>query len=484
MGKSKRSAALAMVAVGLGSTLTMVASPASAAGTATVDTSAAFAAALNDATTDRIVLSDDITLAVQPDRPAGADDLTVDGDGFTLTAAPHSWAIGTSVPTSDLSIVNLEITGATHSAIHWKGGSVNIADSLIDSNSSAEPGGGVSAESARTFEVSNTVFADNDSDRQGGALFTTGELAVASSYFESNTSALTSGAIEAPEQSVTMTDSVFVGNEATDGGGAVSAVHVDVSNSSFLGNSGGTGAIVGAETLMVDHSSFVANSGIAGGALSSPTITVVNSTLAANDADRGGATFSTDLTLVYSTIASNSAAEGASLDSGGSGELTSFGSVVTDSDGGANCSGFIRTTSRGYNVEGQQDTCGLHGTGDLASVADTKLADPDATDSGSVFLTPLPGSVLLDAIPTSACQSGATMRITDDQIGTVRPTGRGCDIGAVEADPRQTPPAPTKTPITAPAMTAPVPAKIAARTRAIARAQPAAAVAGTASFTG
>jgi hypothetical protein len=40
---------------------------------------------------------------------------------------------------------------------------------------------------------------------------------------------------------------------------------------------------------------------------------------------------------------------------------------------------------------------------------------------------PQAGSVLIDAIPASACPT------LEDSNGTARPQGEGCDIGAVEA---------------------------------------------------
>lgn len=51
-------------------------------------------------------------------------------------------------------------------------------------------------------------------------------------------------------------------------------------------------------------------------------------------------------------------------------------------------------------------------------------------------MLPLTGSVLIDAIPTAACDPTVTV----DQRGVTRPQIGGCDVGAVEVEAPVEPP--------------------------------------------
>jgi hypothetical protein len=80
-------------------------------------------------------------------------------------------------------------------------------------------------------------------------------------------------------------------------------------------------------------------------------------------------------------------------------------------------------------------SCGFStGAGDLAPGTDSKLGSVALANNGGSTQTLLPpsGSPLVDAIPVGSCQASIAAGITTDQIGTTRPQGPACDIGALE----------------------------------------------------
>ena len=106
-------------------------------------------------------------------------------------------------------------------------------------------------------------------------------------------------------------------------------------------------------------------------------------------------------------------------------------------DGG----GSAAFSSGGHNIAA--GACSFGGTTDQADLGTAALSLGALAGAGPVH-TPGAGSVLIDAIPAADCA------VATDQLGTSRPQGSGCDVGAVEivpAGPAPTPPA-TPTPAT------------------------------------
>ena|SRR5688500_450479 len=87
------------------------------------------------------------------------------------------------------------------------------------------------------------------------------------------------------------------------------------------------------------------------------------------------------------------------------------------------------STSNGWNFS-DDASCEFTNTalGDRESAGDPLLGGLAADGTR----TPLTGSPLIDAIPLASCQADGAAGITTDQIGNPRPSGAGCDIGAVE----------------------------------------------------
>jgi predicted outer membrane repeat protein len=117
---------------------------------------------------------------------------------------------------------------------------------------------------------------------------------------------------------VTVTNSTFIGNEASDDGGAISGTTVTVTNSTFMNNNGGDGGAISGTTVTVTNSTFIGNdaNSFVGGAIGAEgTVTVTNSTFIGNEALIGGAiaAFGTTVRVTNSTFVGNSAAFGGAI---------------------------------------------------------------------------------------------------------------------------------------------------------------------------
>jgi hypothetical protein len=139
------------------------------------------------------------------------------------------------------------------------------------------------------------------------------------------------------------------------------------------------------------------------------------------------------VSLVYSTVVANGSGEDE-----GEGEnivandLSLFGSVVVGNPGSRDCVVVNGSaTSAGWNYS-DDDSCGLSGTGDTQNGGPTGLGALGANGGIGRTMVPQSGSPLLNAIPTANCQNDGAAGVTADERGVTRPSGTGCEIGAVE----------------------------------------------------
>ncbi|GAA0722374.1 choice-of-anchor Q domain-containing protein [Dokdonella soli] len=211
-----------------------------------------------------------------------------------------------------------------------------------------------------------------------------------------------------------------------------------VSWSTFSGNaatsstSGDGGAIAHTGTdLHVSTSTFNGNSAARyGGAIySNSPATIVNSTFAANAGSLGGGAFyqtgSGASSVTYTTIVGNTAPFGAGLyNDGGATSTLTIGKSIVSANSAGNCDGVLATA--GYNLSNDTGCGGVFtGTGDLVNQS---LPMGALANNGGPTLTMLPqaGNPAINHIPAAQCA------ILVDQRGAGRPSGVGCDSGAVE----------------------------------------------------
>ena len=252
----------------------------------------------------------------------------------------------------------------------------------------------------------------------GGALrIVGGEVIVNHSLFLANSNDGHGGAIGLSRSKLTVNNSSFVKNRASGDGGAIIAFRSTglISNSSFVGN----------RTRLAQ----------AGGAISvdeDATVDIVNSTFYDNYAGYGGAV-ATRITRPYSTVASRTTLTHVTMvDNRSAGEQglniwvdendVNFklrNSLIVGKKGeyrkfGSSCHGPLRENSGNFIEDG--------------SCASMEGGDPmlgEMTGAHAYFPL-LDGSPALDAADARFCSAA-------DQVGTPRPQGGGCDIGAIES---------------------------------------------------
>lgn len=225
---------------------------------------------------------------------------------------------------------------------------------------------------------------------------------------------------------------LFINKDLTITGSGVGSTIIEQTNPVFrvfdIGNPGGVLPIVSISNLTVKGGHAIAPSNsqafpghIHGGGIHNHGILfLTNVTITGNDArpDTGGGIFSAgagaSATLINDTIKDNTAQH----DGGGianTGTTTLKNTIMADNSP-VNCSGTI--TSAGNNLD-TSDTCLFRATGDLINT--NPLLGP--LTNGVYPL--LAGSPAIDAGTNTLCP-------LTDEIGTIRPQGARCDIGAFE----------------------------------------------------
>lgn len=288
------------------------------------------------------------------------------------------------------------------------GGAVFVEQGPIDINNStlrgsqAYQGGAVAAE-AGPITVTDALFAGNRSEAEGGAIFAGSDVVtVARTRFEAN-GARKGGGIYTQESEIQVTGSQFIQNwSAIEGGGLAGELYtgITVTDCVFKDNRSGSGGGIGTVGwIKITNSLFYGNAARDGGAASAGGgMTVTASTVVHNVAEKeGGGLHARGLALQHSIVANNRAGSQPDL-------ATSY---------------YSDTPTHGYNLIGQP--------GFLIAV-DTDIVGVDLgliLDAEGHY-TLLPDSPALNAIPPDQCVTEA------DLWGQARPTGAGCEIGALE----------------------------------------------------
>lgn len=284
----------------------------------------------------------------------------------------------------------------------------------------------------------STVVQTCDDERvleTAGAATTISDLTVTGGDLVTG-SGLTGGGIEASV--LTLVDVTVSGNGAPQGGGLNGRI-LDLTRVRVSGNTAGSGGgmLLGGSfpQLTLTDSSVTANTAgsVPGIQFDSPgSATIVNSTIGGSTQTVANFGLGSELNLVgdatitHSTVVGT--ANGAPLRV--SGALTAFGLVVASGGSTGTCVGMGTTTSQGHNVE-SLDVCGFDQTSDLVDQPTIGLGPlADNGGAGETFL-PTDGGILDDAIPAAECLLG----VPADARGVERPSGAGCEPGAVERVP-------------------------------------------------
>lgn len=220
--------------------------------------------------------------------------------------------------------VESESTG-NGGAIFSLNGNVQVNESIFTENTSKRNGGAIAIasdnvrdDSVQQLSISNSEFVSNTAEKKGGAVFwydyetndRKGDLAIEQTTFKDNKANM-GGAIYA-ENAFTVTGSQFIKNQATDDGGAIDAsrtAQFSINGAQFEQNTAGdNGGAINAwadnqleRNNTITNSQFIGNKATEkGGAIAwlavdplwddvAHNITVENSTFDSNSAQLGGA---------------------------------------------------------------------------------------------------------------------------------------------------------------------------------------------------
>lgn len=389
--------------------------------------------------------------------------LQAEGDtGVTVTVSDTTFVDNTSqdegggmVTDGDISVT---ITGSTfrgNETTEQKGGgfaalavhSVTLTDVEFDDNTAYSDGGGFLLYADDVDTLTRVNAHGNHAYEGGGGFFygqgTTGGLTITDSVFDGN-DAQYGGALvlgEIVSGPATITGTTFSGNTADSFGGAVRVINGDSDP---------------ATPLLVERSTFSGNSATYYGgavALEGDSAEFVNSTFSANHAANGAALYTaSDVALTFVTISGNVGTDvvGGILVNGAA-TVTASASIIAGNgtdDVGTDSSGYLVAD---HSVLGTIDesVTFTDGGGNVTGVSDPGLGA--LADNGGPTLTmePTATSPALDRGPAST-------PITTDQRGVpyVRVYGPKADAGAVEVQPDPDPdPVPGPEPIPEPTFT-------------------------------
>jgi Right handed beta helix region len=381
-------------------------------------------------TATSIQFANDITLTCatsQLNRSSTNGDVIVDGQGHTLSETCAQATMVVTGGADSVTVQNLTLTtdGTPFAgAIEMDGGTGNLTLNGVTMTNNHNTGGGA------------VEMTDNGS----------GNLTVQNSTLMNNASCDSNGgAIEySPGGNVVISGSTIANNQTGSDGGAIamdgSSNNLTVTNSTITGN---TANRVGG--LEVDH-----------GNLTLTYVTDVNNTTGvpflcpvaagsapntnSEPADPPPAKAEPGVGSQLITVVHPANLRVDQTDDSGQGvkKLTTFGSVIAQPHGGPNCGDFAgpttgpltNTVSNGWNFA-DDTSCGLTGTGDSQVSTNDPLLGALTNNGGrNPTLLPQTGSPLIDKIPLASCPAGAG--ITIDERMLPRPSGPGCDIGAVE----------------------------------------------------
>jgi len=240
------------------------------------------------------------------------------------------------------------------------------------------------------------------------------------------------GAIYNNAGTLIISNSVFTANRSKQGGAIVNNnfAILSITNSTFSSNTATSAYLAGAiynsanSTVTIAGSTFSGNKALCGGAIfNDGVLEITNSTFAGNSADQdGGAIYNKDeVNIINSTFSENAAIyQGAGIFNI-SGTLNFSNTIMAKSITGDDCHNALGTIGTNQNNLIEDGSCS-------AKYSGNPLLGPLA-DNGGPTLTHafLPGSLAMDNGYLAACPA-------TDQRGIERPQGAGCDIGAYEME--------------------------------------------------
>ncbi len=336
-------------------------------------------------------------------------------------------------------------------------GWLELTNCVVRRNHATGEGGGI-AHQGSTLAMTDSDVIDNEARLGGGGVLDAGHSlsSVRSSRVSGNRSGENGAGIrQRSGQILIVEDSKIIGNHgelnstAAGGGISVEASELRVRRSEISGNNAYVGGGIYARTpsnagptvATIDKSLIANNTATYDGggvAVSGADVTIRHTTISQNLAVRGFGggilAFGTaspvpqQLVLAYATIALNDAPK---FTGGGIAIFALptrlFFSLIADNSASADrdiAGGFL---SGGYNLVTDRGTSTGYVDTDLPNLTPARLATLFHRGGATSAHDLLSNSPAIDAIPLNRCIPGDT-----DQRDLPRPSGIGCDIGAIE----------------------------------------------------
>ena len=398
--------------------------------------------AANASGSGTIALSGDITLSGE--LPTITSRLLIEGNGHSISG------------------------GGEHRIFAVSGGNLTLRDIRL-SGGRAHYGGAIRLRNGAGLRLENATLLGNIAEQSAGAIYASGgTLTIRDSRFEHNCSLFATftvdiGGPDRDERSLNSDGCLQVDYYRTDidaelqaqvGGGAIRLLHgarasiersdfnenkaayggaiamegsqLTVSESSFYGNrasenGGGISASWEVGTISVSASSFVKNRSErgGGGAINARNhkLDIGNSTFSENTSSFVGGAIqvdeSSEIAITHATFVQNRARNDADAIENRAGKASLRNSIIANSGPADDCSGAWQENGGNLSLDGS-----------CAETASGALLLGDLTGSPAFY--PLRDrSPAIDRADPRYC-------LTADQIGTARPQGGGCDIGAIE----------------------------------------------------
>lgn len=243
--------------------------------------------------------------ATGDDHAAIQEAITDAGAGDTIYLCAGSYDIGSTINLGTEAIFmrgagrgNTILDGGYDTRILVSDANVNVTGLTFQHGYSITYGGAIVAPSANVNE-SSFVGNEADNDQGGGAILSWNVITVTNSSFVGNTAG-TGGAIYT-NSVAEVQNSRFTANTATSGqGGSIKASAATITNSNFAENTAsGSGGAISAGTVTVSASGFTRNHAAeAGGAILADDVTVGGTTFTANSAGVTGGAILSDTALI------------------------------------------------------------------------------------------------------------------------------------------------------------------------------------------
>jgi len=337
-----------------------------------------------------ITLTADVTL--QYSLPYITSDIIIEGKGHTVSGAQRHSIFNVSAAKliiNDLTITEGEAIGG--GGIYSIDGTIILNRSKVIGNRSVGSilgdGGGIYCFPC-TLIVRDSLIANNSTEQSGGGISWYGHGLDQDFHLEIH-------------------NSVITGNSAIHGGG------LNITGSDSLEQSTITNTVISNNFAKYDGGGISASVGAG-----SSYFSISNVTVYANRAGRigGGIFASGDVRLSHVTVAGNEAESGGGIYTQDEGGTRLRFSIIANNSGN-DCVGYPVENKLSLIADG---TCGTPLSGDPELL---DLVEP--ADGSSAFFPLLPGSPAIDAVD---CDES----LPADQIGTPRPQGVRCDLGAIE----------------------------------------------------